>query len=73
MLPLAEYRYEGLPVVNGRGFAFRVRSRADWQSCMKAFAAAEPAGTEAEASLSAAWLDFTAYRSIPFSSRHWDI
>jgi sulfate adenylyltransferase subunit 1 len=71
MLPLAEYRYEGLPVINGRGFAFRVRSRADWRACMEAFAGS--AGAEAEAALSAAWLDFTAYRSIPFSSNHWDI
>jgi sulfate adenylyltransferase large subunit len=71
MLPLEEYRYEGLPVLNGRGFAFRVRSRAQWRACMEAFASVGDAGAEAEASL--AWLDFTAYRDIPFSRNHWDI
>ncbi|MDR2801270.1 MAG: 50S ribosome-binding GTPase, partial [Desulfovibrio sp.] len=34
ILPLAAYRYEGLPLVNGRGFAVRVRSGRDWQRCL---------------------------------------
>jgi sulfate adenylyltransferase subunit 1 len=69
LLPLGEYRYEGLPVLNERGFAFKVRSRADWQACLEHYAAANAD----EAALSSRWLDFTAYRNIPFSHNDWVI
>ena len=32
ILPLADYRYSGVPVVNGRGFAVNVKSQKDLQA-----------------------------------------
>ncbi|MDR1921759.1 MAG: 50S ribosome-binding GTPase [Candidatus Adiutrix sp.] len=64
VLPLEEYRYGGLPVVDGRGFAFRISSCAQWAACAHDYAAATVAD---EAALSAKWLDFSAYRTIPFA------
>jgi sulfate adenylyltransferase subunit 1 (EFTu-like GTPase family) len=68
VIPLDAYAYEGLPIVNGRGFAFKVRSRAAWAECLTQYRTATD-----EAAFSSAWLEFTTYRHIPFSSNTWDI
>ncbi|MDR0827270.1 MAG: 50S ribosome-binding GTPase [Desulfovibrio sp.] len=70
IIPLEEYRYGGLPVLNGRGFAFLVRSGADWERCREEFTDARP---KDEAALSARWLHFGAFRSIPFADGDWEI
>jgi sulfate adenylyltransferase large subunit len=71
MLPLAEYAYGGLPVVNGRGFAFRVRSRKEWEACLQEYALVSSA--DDEAAFSAKWLLFETYRHIPLSAGNWII
>ncbi|MDR3210895.1 MAG: 50S ribosome-binding GTPase [Planctomycetota bacterium] len=63
--PLADLVYSGLPMVNGRGFAFRVKSREEWRQCQEEYAAAT---SGQDASLSAKWLDFHSYRRIYFAS-----
>lgn len=70
LVALENYEYEDLPVLNGQGFAYRVNSRAEWQACLAEYAAAGP---DSEADLSSRWLNFTAYRAIPFYSNSWDI
>jgi sulfate adenylyltransferase subunit 1 (EFTu-like GTPase family) len=65
VLPLAEYVYEGFPVVDGRGFAFRVNSEAEWSGCLRDYALYMP---DREAEFASRWLDFTGYRSISFRS-----
>jgi hypothetical protein len=67
LLPLAAYRYEGLPVTDARGFAFRIRSRAEWRNCMREYAAT-PAP---HAALAEKWLCFNTYRTIPISADDW--
>ncbi|MDR2504244.1 MAG: 50S ribosome-binding GTPase [Deltaproteobacteria bacterium] len=68
ILPLADYRYEGLPLLNDRGFALMVRSRAEWQRCLADFSAGPP-----DAELTAKWMNFTTYRSIPIAGNDWVI
>jgi sulfate adenylyltransferase large subunit len=67
LLPLAEYVYEGFPVVDGRGFAFRVNSGADWPGCLNDYVLSMP---DREAEFASRWLDFNRYRSISFSRGH---
>jgi hypothetical protein len=71
ILPLEDYSYAGFPLVNGRGFALKVRSRADWRRCLAEYAAI--GRPEEEAVFSGKWLEFAAYRSIPFASHNWEI
>ncbi|MDR2826352.1 MAG: 50S ribosome-binding GTPase [Deltaproteobacteria bacterium] len=70
ILPLVDYVYEGLPIVNGRGFTFKVTSRADWQKCQADYAACLP---DREEDFLTRWLEFTTYRSIPFAGDDWQI
>ncbi|MDR1243296.1 MAG: sulfate adenylyltransferase [Deltaproteobacteria bacterium] len=70
ILPLADYVHAGLPVVNGRGFAFKVTSQADWQNCQADYAASMPDGEEGFLSR---WLEFTTYRGISFAGNNWEI
>ncbi|MDR2825552.1 MAG: sulfate adenylyltransferase [Deltaproteobacteria bacterium] len=70
ILPLAEFIYEGLPMVNGRGFGFKVKSSIDWKKCMADYAALAP---YKEAEFAIRWLDFSAFRRIAFSDSNWEI
>jgi sulfate adenylyltransferase large subunit len=63
VLPLTEYVYAGFPVLDGRGFAFRVRSGADWSDCLSEYAVSLP---DREAEFASRWLDFARYRNISF-------
>ncbi|MDR2300763.1 MAG: 50S ribosome-binding GTPase [Deltaproteobacteria bacterium] len=60
--PLAEYDYQGLPLVNGRGFGLLVQSPDDWDRAKGDFLAQTP---ETEPTVAKRWLDFNAYRRIP--------
>ena len=59
---LEEYRWRGLPLVNGRGFGLSVGSGEDWERAKADFLGQTP---ETEASVAKRWLDFNAYRRIP--------
>ncbi|MDR1576990.1 MAG: 50S ribosome-binding GTPase [Deltaproteobacteria bacterium] len=62
ILPLAEFVYGQLPLVNGRGFGLKIQSNEDWLKARDDLATSNP---ENESSLAERWLDFNAYRHIP--------
>ncbi|MDR2140571.1 MAG: GTP-binding protein [Deltaproteobacteria bacterium] len=62
MLPLADYAYQGLPLVNGRGFGLLVHSADEWSQARADFEKLTP---ENEPELARRWLDFNTYRRIP--------
>ncbi|MDR2051292.1 MAG: sulfate adenylyltransferase [Deltaproteobacteria bacterium] len=66
VLPLAEYAYAGLPLVNGRGFALRVSSSAEWRACLRDYSLISSVGDEA--AFSSRWLLFEKYRRIPVAA-----
>ncbi|MDR2612966.1 MAG: sulfate adenylyltransferase [Deltaproteobacteria bacterium] len=61
VLPLSAYAWSGVPSVNGRGFALRVSSEAEWRGLLDAFTRGASGG---EPDPAARWLDFNAYRRI---------
>ncbi|MDR2200225.1 MAG: GTP-binding protein [Deltaproteobacteria bacterium] len=63
ILPLGDYEYSGLPVVNGSGYAVSCRSQKEWIHARDAFLAK---GRRNEAELAQRYLDFNAYRRIAF-------
>ena len=68
ILPLAEYHYSGVPVVNGRGFEIQVRSAGDFAAFLDAY----------EKDLESAefwnrWTRFGTYREVLFHSNYWEI
>ncbi|MDR1039819.1 MAG: sulfate adenylyltransferase [Deltaproteobacteria bacterium] len=64
VLPLSGYAWGGLPAVNGRGFALKVSSEADWQELLDAFARGASGACPDPA---ARWLDFNVFRRIALS------
>ncbi|MDR3135690.1 MAG: GTP-binding protein [Deltaproteobacteria bacterium] len=60
--PLSEYDYQGLPMVNGRGFGILANSPEEWALAKDDFLAQTP---ETEAQVARRWLDFNAYRRVP--------
>ncbi len=71
---IADYRYNGLPVVNGRGLEIRINSDADCAAFLTENAAAQARGHRGE-DISAflnKWLCFETYRQIPCISRYED-
>ncbi|MDR1309583.1 MAG: sulfate adenylyltransferase [Deltaproteobacteria bacterium] len=70
LVPLADYVYGGLPVVNGRGFGILVNSPEEWARASADLSAMTP---ENEARLARRWLDFNAFRHIPIGLADFDI
>ncbi len=68
ILPLEEYRYSGVPVVNGRGFAVRVNSQSELEEYLESCGQ----GDAAKETLNR-WLDFGAYRRVIFHADYWEI
>jgi sulfate adenylyltransferase subunit 1 len=62
ILSIADYDYQGLPLVNGRGFGLLVHSADEWSQARADFEKLTP---ENESELSRRWLDFNTYRRIP--------
>jgi small GTP-binding protein len=63
ILALDEYSFASFPLVNGRGFALKVQTPAEWATARSAFLTET---TRDEAELAAKYLDFNAYRKIAF-------
>lgn len=61
IVPVEEYAYSGVPVVNGRGFGIRIKNKAD----LRSFIEESKEGNSSD--FYNKWLDFNAYRRISFS------
>ena len=67
--PLADYTYNDVPVINGRGFAVHVSSQPDLDA-FKAELASE--GSSISETFFNKWVDFETYRKIVFKDQHWN-
>ncbi len=67
--PLADYTYNDVPVINGRGFAVHVSSQMDLD-VFKAELASE--GRSISETFFNKWVDFETYRKIVFKDQHWN-
>lgn len=67
--PLADYTYNDVPVINGRGFAVHVSSQTDLD-VFKADLASE--GSSISENFFNKWVDFETYRKIVFKDQHWN-
>lgn len=67
--PLADYTYNDVPVINGRGFAVHVSSQTDLDA-FKAELASE--GSSIFETFFNKWVDFETYRKIVFKDQHWN-
>ena len=67
--PLADYTYNDVPVINGRGFAVHVSSQPDLD-VFKAELASE--GSSISEIFFNKWVDFETYRKIVFKDQHWN-
>lgn len=67
--PLADYTYNDVPVINGRGFAVHVSSQTDLD-VFKAELASE--GSSISEIFFNKWVDFETYRKIVFKDQHWN-
>ncbi len=67
--PLADYTYNDVPVINGRGFAVHVSSQTDLD-VFKAELASE--GSSIFETFFNKWVDFETYRKIVFKDQHWN-
>lgn len=65
--PLAEYQYIGLPVVNGNGFAIRIKSAEDAE---RFFQDLETLDRQA---LCEKWMRFETFRRIVFTNNYWGL
>ena len=68
ILPLSEYRYSGVPVVNGRGFEVLVKSAGAFAAFLDAYEK-DPES----AAFSNRWTRFGTYREVLFHSNYWEI
>lgn len=68
ILPLSEYRYSGVPVVNGRGFEVLVKSAGDFAAFLDAYEK-DPESAE----FWNRWTRFGTYREVLFHSNYWEI
>jgi len=67
--PLADYTYNDVPVINGRGFAVHVSSQPELDA-FKAELASE--GSSISEIFFNKWVDFETYRKIVFKDQHWN-
>lgn len=67
--PLADYTYNDVPVINGRGFAVHVSSQTDLD-VFKVELASE--GSSISETFFNKWVDFETYRKIVFKDQHWN-
>ena len=63
ILPIEEYEYKGLPLINGRGFKILVDSK---EKADKLFAELKEQGYKPGSEFFNRWLQFEVYRKIVF-------
>ncbi|MGN0695896.1 MAG: sulfate adenylyltransferase, partial [Oscillospiraceae bacterium] len=65
VLPLSDYTYKGLPVVNGRGFEIKVTSQTEVDKFLGEYDSSSDAERSA---LFAKWVSFDTYRKVVFKA-----
>lgn len=70
ILPLAQYSYSDVPLLNSRGFGIRVHSSEEYSQFFDEFSVN---GQRTSAQLFGKWLDFSKYRNIVFHDSFWII
>lgn len=68
IIPLDEYVFMGLPVVDERGFALEIRSNDDYQMFLREFEAADN-----KSEFHNKWFKFETYRRIVCTDNFWMI
>lgn len=63
IIPLSDYSYNNLPVVNGRGFEIKLSSQADTEKFLSEY---DSASDSERSALFAEWLSFDTYRKVVF-------
>lgn len=70
IIPLEDYKYQGLPITNGRGFSVNVKTRKDFENFIKEYT--ETAKSD-EISFLNKWVCFETYRKVAFHNNFWVI
>lgn len=65
--PLSDYRYIGLPLVNGKGFSIGVHSESDYESFSQDLTALP------KQQIYEKWMKFETYRRVIFTNNYWGI
>lgn len=65
LLPLDEYQYNNVSVVNGRGFAIKINSADDYANFITEY---KQTNNNPDAELFDKWMDFETYRNIKFQN-----
>lgn len=68
ILPLNEFIYTGLPVINGRGFEILVNSDEEYDAFIRDLA---DSGYEPDSGFFNKWISFETYRKIVFKNETW--
>ena len=71
IVPFSRYRYGGVPVVNGRGFAVHASSAEEVEEFLDTYRNVK--GTQKEEEFFNRWLSFETYRNIVFHNNFWVI
>lgn len=61
IIPVASYKYLGLPILNERGFAVNIHSQAEVESFLSEYHSAD----DDKSDFYAKWTKFDVYRKIP--------
>lgn len=70
IIPLEDYLYEGLPIIDERGFALKIRTWTDFENYQNEFRNIKQ---ENKVAFLNKWSKFEAYRRIVFSDNFWMI
>ncbi|MCH3973413.1 MAG: GTP-binding protein [Oscillospiraceae bacterium] len=70
IVPLAEYRYQGLPVLDERGFSLQIAGKDDLEHFLREYQNVTP---ETSADFYNHWSNFETYRKIVFADNFWII
>lgn len=70
MISLEDYKFQGLPITNGRGFAIKIKTRKDFDDFIKEY---KEITEDGEVKFLNKWVNFETYRKVAFHSNFWVI
>ncbi len=70
IVPLADYKYSGLPVLDAKGFSLKINSNADFDNFIYAYRSTEP---EKRSEIYNKWARFETYRRVVCTDSFWII
>jgi sulfate adenylyltransferase subunit 1 len=65
--PLEEYKFTGMPVVNGKGFSIDIHSQEDFDALIADLSAMD------KQKVCEKWMKFETYRRVIFTANHWGL